>query len=202
MNSPLSSPLGSRLLAGVGTLMLLAAVGLFASRPAHTAGGPVPVNVANAVQDRDSPARQPFQARLEIRIENGNTRGTHDGDYTLQGVTVPAGKRLIVQTLTHFRYRTGLPAPADDPERPDRGRRHGQRGRRVLPPAAGVRDRRRLPGRDSAGLVFRRRRAVAGLQLLPQRLARAGDRDRDGLRLFGGRAVGDAGDAPWGSATG
>ena len=70
MSTPLaslSSSLGSRLLAGVGTLALLAAVGLFSSRPARTAGGPVPVTVANAplaVTAADNPAKQPFQAAL------------------------------------------------------------------------------------------------------------------------------------------
>ena len=41
------STLASRLLAGFGTAALLGAIGLFASRPAHTAGGPIPVSVAN-----------------------------------------------------------------------------------------------------------------------------------------------------------
>ena len=36
-----------RLLAGFGTLALFGAIGLLASRPAHTAGGPIPVSVAN-----------------------------------------------------------------------------------------------------------------------------------------------------------
>ena len=51
-----------RYFAAVSLLALLAAVGLFASRPAHTAGGPVPVTVSNTVQNRDTegPARQPF----------------------------------------------------------------------------------------------------------------------------------------------
>ena len=60
--------LSPRLLAGFGTLVLLASLGLFASRPAHTAGGPIPVSVANpilAVADTES-ARGPFQTRLDL----------------------------------------------------------------------------------------------------------------------------------------
>lgn len=44
-------------MAGIGTLTLLAAIGLFASsRPAHSVGGPVAVMVADTVpiQDIDS----------------------------------------------------------------------------------------------------------------------------------------------------
>ena len=86
-------PLAPRLLAGIGTLTLLAAVGLFASRPAHTTGGPVPVTVANAVQERDSPVRQPVQAGVLL----GNAAGEQ---FTGKFYTVPAGKRLVIEYVT------------------------------------------------------------------------------------------------------
>lgn len=86
--------LSSRLLAGFGTFALLAAIGLFASRPAHTAGGPVPVFVANTVQNRDvdNSTRQPFQVESLIGF---------NGTSTHQVLTqVPAGKRLVIESLT------------------------------------------------------------------------------------------------------
>lgn len=66
MNKFLTHTLGPRLLAGLGTLTLLAGIGLLASRPAHTTGGPVPVTVTNPVQNRDSPARQPVDTFITI----------------------------------------------------------------------------------------------------------------------------------------
>ena len=81
-------PLAPRLLAGFGTLALLAAFGLFASRPAHTAGGPVPVTVANsslATADLDDPDQQPFQVTLSPHSSTTNQ--------ATDTYTVPAGKR-------------------------------------------------------------------------------------------------------------
>ncbi len=93
MNTP-SSSFGPRLLAGVSTVALVAGVGLFAaSRPAHSTGGPVPVAVTNAVQDRDSPARQPVEA--SIAILEDSVASANNLVYT-----VPAGKRLVVQSMT------------------------------------------------------------------------------------------------------
>ena len=48
-----------RLFAGFGTLTLLAGIGLLASRPAYTAGGPIAVTVTNplvGVTDADADA--------------------------------------------------------------------------------------------------------------------------------------------------
>ena len=39
-----------RMVSGIALLGLLAGLGIFASRPAHTAGGPVPVSVTNTPQ--------------------------------------------------------------------------------------------------------------------------------------------------------
>ena len=111
MSTPLaslSSSLGSRLLAGVGTLALLAAVGLFSSRPARTAGGPVPVTVANAplaVTAADNPAKQPFQAFVPVYLPNRQNSATGPT------IPVPAGKRLVIQMVSV--WRSGTLAPGE-----------------------------------------------------------------------------------------
>ena len=51
LNTLHSYTFGSRLLAGVGVVALLSGIGLGFSRPAHTAGGPIPVAVAKAAAD-------------------------------------------------------------------------------------------------------------------------------------------------------
>ena len=88
-----------RLLAGFGTLTLLAGIGLFASRPAHTAGGPVAVSVANTPlavlnRDTDNPARHAVGNTLHLVSESLGT--------ILIGslYTVPANKRLVVEHLS------------------------------------------------------------------------------------------------------
>lgn len=89
----ISYTLAPRLLSGVGLLALLAGISLFTSRPAHTAGGPVPVAVTNAVQERDSPPRQPVQVNFVL-----SSTGGQDIFKTLY--TVPPGKRLVVECFT------------------------------------------------------------------------------------------------------
>ena len=84
--------LTSRLLAGVGTLTLLAGMGLFASRPAHTVSGPVPVTVANtslAVTDADA-ARQAVSGTLILT----------DSAYSGTLFTIPSDKRLVMETVS------------------------------------------------------------------------------------------------------
>ena len=81
-----------RLVTGFGTLALLAAIGLFASRPAHTAGGPVPVAVTNtslAVTDADA-ARQAVSGTLILTDSASN--GTL--------FTIPSDKRLVMETVS------------------------------------------------------------------------------------------------------
>jgi hypothetical protein len=76
---------------GLGTAALVTGVGLFASsRPAHTAGGQVPVTVANTVPttDLDSPDQKPFQITLSPSSSTSNV-----GEDTY---TVPAGKRVVI----------------------------------------------------------------------------------------------------------
>jgi hypothetical protein len=79
-----------RLSGGLALLSLVAAVGLVSSRPAHTAGGPIAVNVANTVPtvDVDNAARQPVAINLLPDTE-------HFGSFT-----VPAGKRLVIQQVS------------------------------------------------------------------------------------------------------
>jgi len=88
MNTP--KTLTPRLFAGLGTLTLLGGIGLAASRPAHTAGGPIAVNVANTplpTTDTTLAGRTPFSKRLDLTFVYGYTRGTY---------VVPAGKRLVL----------------------------------------------------------------------------------------------------------
>ena len=95
MTTPLST-FAPRLLAGFGTAALVAGVGLFASsRPAHTAGGPIPVNVANTVQTTatDGPAKQPVRFAASLIGVVGEV--ATDAPYT-----VPAGKRLVIEYVS------------------------------------------------------------------------------------------------------
>ena len=80
-----------RLFAGFGILALLGGIGLAVARPAHTAGGPIPVTVANTVEnhDLDNPARQPVHVATELTGSFGEVTSA-----TLY--IVPAGKRLVV----------------------------------------------------------------------------------------------------------
>lgn len=84
-----------RLLAGFGAAALLGAVCLVSSRPAHTAGGPIAVNVANtpiSTAAADDPAKQPFQA---TRFVENNSVGVFFSP-------VPVGKRLVIESINTF----------------------------------------------------------------------------------------------------
>ena len=108
-----------RLWAGFGTAALVAAVGLFASsRPAHTAGGPIPVNVANTVSvaattplpttAADNPDKQPFGSYIEIKFSAGSQNGV--ANFNIQGsqtFQVPTGKRLIIDSASFYRENGG-----------------------------------------------------------------------------------------------
>ena len=95
LSSRLSSALGARLLAGAGTLALLGSIGLMSSRPARTAGGPIPVAVANVplpTTAADGPAKQPVQ------VSNTMSQASQ---ITLF-YTVPPGKRLVIEAANVF----------------------------------------------------------------------------------------------------
>ena len=85
-----------RLLAGFGTVALLGAVCLVSSRPAHTAGGPIAVSVANiplATTPTDNPAKQGFQFEAEVYMD---TAVRQNG---MQIYTIPPGKRLVIDSV-------------------------------------------------------------------------------------------------------
>ena len=88
----LSKDFAPRLLAGFGTAALVAGVGLFASsRPAHTAGGPIPVTVSNAPLGVTSTEGQP----VEVYVDANTSPSSSNLVYT-----VPAGKRLVVESMS------------------------------------------------------------------------------------------------------
>ena len=96
MNTLLTPRLSSRLLAGFGTLTLLAGIGLLASRPAHTAGGPIGVTVTNtplATTPTDNPAKQGFQFEADVYMD---TAVRQNG---MQIYTIPPGKRLVIDSV-------------------------------------------------------------------------------------------------------
>ena len=100
----LSKDLAPRLLAGSGTAALVIGVGLFASsRPARTAGGPIPVVISNAplhVSDAEA-ARTPFQITLTPAVESLSLpHGVLVPIDYLGTFRVPDGKRLLLQGLS------------------------------------------------------------------------------------------------------
>ena len=89
------STLPLQVISGLALSVLLCGLGLFASRPGHTAGGPIPVSVANtplSTTPTDNPAKQPFQTTVLITIDNKFVPLT----------TVPAGKRLVIESINTF----------------------------------------------------------------------------------------------------
>ena len=93
-----------RLVSGLTLLGLFAGLGLLASRPAHTAGGPVPVAVTNTpLSVADISVRQPFQEFDSIRIPDGKTFA--NGNL----IPVPSGKRLVIQMVSV--WRSGVLTP-------------------------------------------------------------------------------------------
>ena len=97
MNTLLTPRLSSRLLPGFGTLTLLAGIGLLASRPAHTAGGPIGVTVTNtplATTAADNKDKQAFQSYVYVGLSNGSYDSTADTK------AVPVGKRLVIESVT------------------------------------------------------------------------------------------------------
>ena len=102
----LNASFAPRLFAGFGTLTLLAGVSLFASRPAHTAGGPIPVTVANTplyaiTRDSDNVARQPVSISTYLY---SNTTTSYVSDNNLY--TVPTGKRLVIDYVTSVAFNS------------------------------------------------------------------------------------------------
>ena len=92
-----------RLGGGLTLLALVAALGLAASRPARTTGGPIAVAVANSplltVPVDEAAPRQPFQGSTTYVIRDHEYFGDPDSDDGFSEITVPAGKRLMIQTV-------------------------------------------------------------------------------------------------------
>jgi hypothetical protein len=96
MNASRFRPTGPRLLASFGTAALLVGIGLAASRPVHSAGGPIAVDVANAplpITTADDHDKQGVQYGVFIPVSAGS--GSSNFSYT-----VPAGKRLVIESVS------------------------------------------------------------------------------------------------------
>lgn len=110
MNTSRFSRMMPRLLAGIGLAALLGAAALVSSRPAHSVGGPVPVTETTPVTTLagDGPGKQPFAATIFVNIPNGAYGALDNGNVSpgTQTVAVPAGKRLVVQTISVYRSGT------------------------------------------------------------------------------------------------
>jgi|GEM_PF-584813 len=93
-----------RLAGGLAVIGLIAGLGLLLSRPAHTAGGPIAVNVANTplavTLAGNAAGQQPFAAATDYRFLNDALSASVDTADGYQTITVPAGKRLIIQTVS------------------------------------------------------------------------------------------------------
>ena len=63
------------------------------------------VPVAQYALSTASPALQPFQANIFINIANGSSAGGDNGNVSpgTQTLLIPAGKRLVVQTVSFYR---------------------------------------------------------------------------------------------------
>lgn len=96
-------PLRARIAGAFALVGLTAGLGMFASRPAHTASGPIAVTVANsplAVTLTDAAApKQPFNGGTVYRFSGADTFAAVDTGDGFAPIQVPAGKRLIVQTV-------------------------------------------------------------------------------------------------------
>ncbi len=88
-------PAAPRFFAAFGLLALVGAVGLVSSRPARTAGGPIAVSVANTPLAVTTASGTPAEGFIEIGSPTNSV-------FNKLLYTVPAGKRLSVDTLTLF----------------------------------------------------------------------------------------------------
>ena len=96
----------NRMLAGFIATLAICAV---SQTPTFAASQPVVVtNPASSpvpTVARDNPAFQPFQANIYVNIANGASGGGDNGNVSpgTQTVLIPAGKRLVVQTVSVYR---------------------------------------------------------------------------------------------------
>jgi hypothetical protein len=88
---------------GVPTLLAAAAL-LLAAGPA-AAVGPTPVTVTGGPVATMAAPATPFMANVYINITAGNALGDFNNNFNgPQSVAVPAGKRLVVQAMSAYRY--------------------------------------------------------------------------------------------------
>lgn len=99
----------SRILAAVGLCAIAVIVSVGLSRPSHSAGGAVAVQVTNSplpVTDAGSPAQQQYQTSASFTPQKSS-------EEFLQQITVPAGKRLVIQGVSLTIYNI---ASTDHPQ--------------------------------------------------------------------------------------
>ena len=85
-------------------ISLIAMLGLLSQHRARSAGGPIPVQVTNdplATTETALTGAQEYLVQTSVSIPNGSADG-------FTSVTVPTGKRLIVETVSIYRSGSGL----------------------------------------------------------------------------------------------
>lgn len=103
------APWKTRLIGLLGLAALLMVLSLVATHRAQSAGGAVAVQVTNttplSTSDAYAAYAQPFQANIYINIANGASGGGDNGNVSpgTQTVSIPAGKRLVVETVSMYR---------------------------------------------------------------------------------------------------
>ncbi len=79
---------------------------LLAAGPA-AAVGPTPVTVTGGPVATYAAPATPFATTIYVNIYAGTNSGAANGNFTgVQAVTVPAGKRLVVQSMSAYRFGT------------------------------------------------------------------------------------------------
>ena len=76
--------------------------------PANSVPAVITNNSAKPVPTIDTAAQKPFQANIYINIADGASGGGDNGNVSpgTQTVSIPAGKRLVVQTVSAYRSGT------------------------------------------------------------------------------------------------
>jgi hypothetical protein len=98
-------------------VLALALVTTFAAGSSPLTAGPFPASSPGATAFQDSAEmvtateqkpNVPYQTNITIKIANGSNVGSANGVLSgTQAVLIPAGKRLIVQTVSMYRFGAG-----------------------------------------------------------------------------------------------
>ena len=117
----------------VGAPVLLAAAMTLLAAGSAAAIGPTPVTITGGpVATMDAPTT-PFMAIVYINVSAGSNQGDNDGNFSgIQSVAVPAGKRLVVQSMSAYRY--GSPANGSSLQVYVDAYTNGQVGAWAMPP--------------------------------------------------------------------